>query len=71
MTLDLLLFAITFTICLEIEFDFSFYVRLRSEEISPEPFYVSPGKILQKGVPIAEQHQLASEYPIIRQDLTN
>ena len=36
MTLDLLLFAITFTICLEIEFDFSFYVRWRSEEISPK-----------------------------------
>ena len=35
MTLDLLLFAITFTIFLEIEFDFSFYVRYRSEEIAP------------------------------------
>ena len=30
---NLLLFAITFTIFLEIEFDFSFYVRYRSEEI--------------------------------------
>ena len=35
MTLNLLLFAITFTIFLEIEFDFIFYVPYRSEEISP------------------------------------
>ena len=31
----MLLFAIIFTIFLEIEFDFIFYVRYRSEEISP------------------------------------
>ena len=37
MTLNLLLFAITFTIFLEIEFDFIFYVPYRSEEISPGP----------------------------------
>ena len=35
MTLNLLLFAITVTIFLEIEFDFIFYVPYRSEEISP------------------------------------
>ena len=35
MTLNLLLFAITLTIFLEIEFDFIFYVQYRSEEISP------------------------------------
>ena len=34
-TLNLLLFAITFPIFLEIEFDFIFYVPCRSEEISP------------------------------------
>ena len=32
----LLLFAVTFTICLETEFDFIFYVWYRSEEISPQ-----------------------------------
>ena len=31
----LLLFTVSFTIFLEIEFDFIFYVRYRSEEISP------------------------------------
>ena len=35
MTLNLLLFAVNFTIFLEIEFDFIYYVRYRSEEISP------------------------------------
>ena len=34
-TLNLLLFTVSFTIFLEIEFDFIFYVRYRSEEISP------------------------------------
>ena len=34
-TLNLLLFTISFTIFLEIEVDFFFYVRYRSEEISP------------------------------------
>ena len=34
-TLNLLFFAITFTTFLEIEFDFIFYVRYRSVEISP------------------------------------
>ena len=33
--LNLLLFTVSFTIFLEIEFDFIFYVRYRSEEISP------------------------------------
>ena len=36
MTLNLLLLAITFTIFLEIEFDFIFYVPYRSEKISPD-----------------------------------
>ena len=40
MTLNLLLFAITFTIFLEIEFDFIFYVPYRSEEISPRVWSV-------------------------------
>ena len=35
MTLNLLLFAITFTIFLEIEFDLIFYEPYRSEKISP------------------------------------
>ena len=35
MTLNLLLFAVNFTIFLEIEFDFIFYVRYISDEISP------------------------------------
>ena len=35
-TLNLLLFTVSFTIFIEIEFDFIFYVRYRSEEISPQ-----------------------------------
>ena len=34
-TLNLLLFTVSFTIFIEIEFDFIFYVQYRSEEISP------------------------------------
>ena len=48
MTLNLLLFAITFTIFLEIEFDFIFYVPYRSEEISPSEQSLMKGSKLYR-----------------------
>ena len=59
MTQNLLLFAITFTIFLEIEFDFIFYVPYRSEEISPivGQLHISlPGEQSLGGRPLLSPH---------------